>query len=354
MLEGSELRAAAEITEALASSLDLREVMRATQPLLMKLVGAEHAALGVVHPEDQGTFDWITTNLPPEFFAGYAELAAHDFVLKAVARAPHVVLRDSEMVSRQQLEANPLHRRAQELGVPLEHVMGVMLEVGPAGSSGVAVYRGRKRPFSTRELLTLQALTPALVNAVRNCRLFQQATERGRILEEVIATRHQSVIAFDRASREVVRTDSATKLLDKWFPSASPKAPGVLPDALLEQVRCWLALADGTVPVSFRMSSTCRELVVQPLWHREANRALLVLVFREGPKAPWSSAVWARLTRREREVVAGLVRGWDNELLAQELGCEKNTIKKHLSRIFDKLGVASRAQLIASARQQWP
>jgi hypothetical protein len=160
-LEGSNLRAGAGIREALASSLDLRELMRVTQPL------------------------------------------------------PHIVLRDSEMVSRQQLEANPLRRRAHELGVPLEHVMGVMLEASPVTNSGVAVYRVRKRPFSARERATLQGLTPALVSAVRNCRLFQQAAQRGRILEQVIAARHRGVIALDRALREVARTDFATKLLDK-------------------------------------------------------------------------------------------------------------------------------------------
>jgi DNA-binding CsgD family transcriptional regulator len=54
-----------------------------------------------------------------------------------------------------------------------------------------------------------------------------------------------------------------------------------------------------------------------------------------------------RLSARETEIVELLVRGQGNREIGHALGIETATAKKHLSRIFDKVGVDSRAQLMA-------
>lgn len=54
-----------------------------------------------------------------------------------------------------------------------------------------------------------------------------------------------------------------------------------------------------------------------------------------------------RLSPRENQIVELLVRGQGNREIAQGLGIQIATAKKHLSRIFDKVGVDSRAQLMA-------
>jgi DNA-binding CsgD family transcriptional regulator len=52
-------------------------------------------------------------------------------------------------------------------------------------------------------------------------------------------------------------------------------------------------------------------------------------------------------TGREREIVDLLMRGMTNRQIAQELGIAEATVKKHLHHVFKKLGVRSRALLIA-------
>lgn len=64
--------------------------------------------------------------MPDAFFGGYAEMAPHDFVRRAVTKTPNLVLRDSEMVPRSKLESNAMYHRSRDLGMPLEHVMAVM------------------------------------------------------------------------------------------------------------------------------------------------------------------------------------------------------------------------------------
>ena len=51
------------------------------------------------------------------------------------------------------------------------------------------------------------------------------------------------------------------------------------------------------------------------------------------------------LTPRERELVAGLLKGHANKELASHLGISEQTVKNSLSAIYAKLGVQSRTEL---------
>jgi DNA-binding NarL/FixJ family response regulator len=53
------------------------------------------------------------------------------------------------------------------------------------------------------------------------------------------------------------------------------------------------------------------------------------------------------LTAREREVLNLLARGMSNRDIAEELVITNKTVKNHLSRIYEKIGVHSRAEAIA-------
>ena len=53
----------------------------------------------------------------------------------------------------------------------------------------------------------------------------------------------------------------------------------------------------------------------------------------------------ATLTRREVQVAMAVLEGASNREIAQKLGLGEQTVKNHLSNIFDKLGVSSRLEL---------
>ncbi|WP_433271604.1 response regulator [Actinosynnema sp. CS-041913] len=55
------------------------------------------------------------------------------------------------------------------------------------------------------------------------------------------------------------------------------------------------------------------------------------------------------LTEREREVVGAIVQGMSNEEIAAELFLSRATVKTYLSRLFSKLGVRDRTQLVILA-----
>jgi len=51
------------------------------------------------------------------------------------------------------------------------------------------------------------------------------------------------------------------------------------------------------------------------------------------------------LTRRELEVLRRIVDGCSNRDIASQFGLSEETVKRHLSNIFDKLGVSTRLEL---------
>jgi DNA-binding NarL/FixJ family response regulator len=55
------------------------------------------------------------------------------------------------------------------------------------------------------------------------------------------------------------------------------------------------------------------------------------------------------LTAREEQVVALVADGLSNREIAHELGLSEHTIKKYLFRVFDKLGISSRVELVLYA-----
>jgi NarL family two-component system response regulator YdfI len=58
------------------------------------------------------------------------------------------------------------------------------------------------------------------------------------------------------------------------------------------------------------------------------------------------------LTEREGEVLAAVARGETNREIAYHLGITERTVKAHVSNIFNKLGVDSRAAAIAAAARR--
>ncbi|HWN26307.1 MAG TPA: response regulator transcription factor [Actinomycetospora sp.] len=66
---------------------------------------------------------------------------------------------------------------------------------------------------------------------------------------------------------------------------------------------------------------------------------------------PAAAAPFPELTPREREVLDAVARGRPNGAIAAELGLAPKTVGNHVSTIFTKLGVATRAEAVVAARR---
>lgn len=68
--------------------------------------------------------------------------------------------------------------------------------------------------------------------------------------------------------------------------------------------------------------------------------------------APPAAAAATRLTTRERQVLRLVAAGRTNKAIARELFVSERTVDRHVSNIFNKLGVSSRAAATAHAYEQ--
>lgn len=64
-----------------------------------------------------------------------------------------------------------------------------------------------------------------------------------------------------------------------------------------------------------------------------------------------AEATGLKLSKREMEVLQLLGQGMSNQEIADQLFVSENTVKTHTNRIFEKLGIKSRAQAMVKAKE---
>ena len=70
------------------------------------------------------------------------------------------------------------------------------------------------------------------------------------------------------------------------------------------------------------------------------------------PAGAPQDGVLETLTTRERAILARVAVGESNAQIAARLSISEKTVRNHLTTIFDKLNVTSRAQAIVFARDR--
>jgi DNA-binding CsgD family transcriptional regulator len=86
----------------------------------------------------------------------------------------------------------------------------------------------------------------------------------------------------------------------------------------------------------------------EPAW-REFQDAVLEFTGRVSATAATGSAPTTILTERERMMLERLCAGRSNAQIAWELGIAEKTARNHISNLYRKLGVRSRAEAIVLA-----
>ena len=101
----------------------------------------------------------------------------------------------------------------------------------------------------------------------------------------------------------------------------------------------------------FRLLCKCIHSVHHgQVWANSEQLQYLIEVITQVPSLRMVNAMGAKLlTPREEQVVALVADGLSNREVAHELSLSEHTIKKYLFRIFDKLGISSRVELVLYA-----
>lgn len=336
---------------ALHVSSDLDEVARAFHGEICGLISADVVAICLSRPEG-AFYDWYTTDCPASFFDEYPSLAAKDFIATAVKQRPNRVLVDHEMAPRPLIESNGLYVRAHELGLPFEQAMSVLVD-GELGHGGVTFYRTRRKPFTERERRALQLLVKPLGQAISRCRGYARDVDLRELIEVCLSAQGLQLLVVDERGREQFRSEGLTDLVGSWF-AAKERVPNGLPKLL----PCWRNEVlqwprDQTVGRLHVREHEVERLEVRGQDVRTASgRRYVAFVFTEHAlPGRLPDELGRKLTQRQREVAQAVLRGWDNQLIAQQLGCTLGTVKKHVYMIFETLGVDSRIRLQVLAQR---
>lgn len=70
----------------------------------------------------------------------------------------------------------------------------------------------------------------------------------------------------------------------------------------------------------------------------------------EEPRRNKEALAYLGISPREEDVLALLAKGKTNKEMARDLGVSPNTVKTHVSKLYEKLGVANRTEAAAKAR----
>lgn len=125
------------------------------------------------------------------------------------------------------------------------------------------------------------------------------------------------------------------------------------PDLVIEAFRFG---ADGVFCRNSPFDLLCKsvEAVSQgQIWASNDELRYVLNAFAKSSKQrKMDSNVESRMTKREAEVVHLAVEGLSNREIGQQLGLTEHTVKNYLFRVFDKLGVSNRVELVLSCLRQ--
>jgi DNA-binding NarL/FixJ family response regulator len=189
----------------------------------------------------------------------------------------------------------------------------------------------------TRAAIALSDLDAATVYAERGRELaerFPQTSTAGigaSAQAMVLLARGQAAAAVEQAQRSV----AATEKLGYPFENASSRV-------LLGEALAAAGDSEGAIAQLESAHAELGRLGTAPRYQDRAA-SLLRRLGRVVPRAARNGAALEGLSRREQEVIELVADGKTNRQIAGELFLSVRTVDRHVARIFEKLGVSSRA-----------
>jgi DNA-binding CsgD family transcriptional regulator len=279
----------------------------------------------------------------PEGFAAWERWShQHPALMHMLRSGDGSARRLSDYLTVDELHDLEIYR---EVYAPLE--VEFQLSVGLPASRplvlGVALNR-RERDFADDEVAVLDALRPHLVQAYHRVRLVGEQQAAMARIADALASEGRAFCVLG-----LPLDAPAAELVERHFgPAAGGGLPTVLAGWLDDERRAY-----STGPIG---------RLRQPLVSVREGRRLTVRYLPGGPGEPDLLSLDERtperdaeplrrlgLSPREAEALWWLSKGATTAAVAKELGLSVGTVKKHLERVYRKLGVSTRTAAVAQA-----
>ncbi len=287
--------------------------------------------------------------VPPDGAEIFLRNAEHHPLMAYVERTGDGSARKiSDLLTPGEWHANPMYAEFY-LPMGIEHQIAITLPAPRPVLVGIAISRSTS-DFEERDREVLDLIRPFLAQSWRNAR--EQAMVRSLLssLSDSLTAEATGVIQVTEPLAEL--TPGSLTLLYRFFGRPGSSSP------LPRRVEQWLAAQRHRLDDSAHglrlgkpliASVDGRRLVLRHLpatrWHADV---ILLREARDDQAAVQLTA--AGLTPREVEVLRLVAEGATNAQVASTLHVAASTVKRHLDHIYAKLGVRSRTQAAAAAR----
>ena len=153
------------------------------------------------------------------------------------------------------------------------------------------------------------------------------------------------VVVMDLVMPKMTGVEATLALLEKW-----PEAKILILTSYLDNEKIYPVLNAGAKGYMLKTSSA--DEIIGAI--RKVERGELAIETEVEKKVEYNKrhpALHEDLTARERDILALLVKGYDNQRIADESFISLKTVKTHVSNILAKLAVSDRTQAVVYAFQ---
>ena len=361
----------AQLSELIASIYD-----RAIDPdwgetlgRMRRALGGENAALSLIDLRTNQFFLNFFDNVPSELQAGMSRWqdqivdlwGGRQFVLDLPLDEPAILSQVTRQTRQGPSDSRDTYAAA---GFADAMCIGLARDNEVIGSCVFGRARADGR-FREDEIALARLLAPHAQRALAFSRMFQLAALRADAFEAalegagvptlLVTDRSELVHANSAAQAELERGD-ALRMAGLRVTGGSPSTDRDLSQALAAARERPDANPDN---LNVRLDAKGRQLKLLPL-PRNSQRGLLapgaaaaiVMTGRSRPDRPDDEALANRLvarhglTRSEAAVAVEIAKGDGRAAAAARLGIRENTVRTHLSAVFDKLAINRQAQLV--------
>jgi DNA-binding CsgD family transcriptional regulator len=210
----------------------------------------------------------------------------------------------------------------------------------------LSIFRGAEDPaFDDDEVAFLASTAPALTRGIRTGLLAQLSRSTAA------PAPGPAVVVFDAHDCIVQASPGAQSRLEQMGSLPGMGDPLTYLQALVSGARRYAAGQVERMPRSRTRTSDGVWLVLHaaPLGGQGERAGDVVVTIEEARPQEVIDLVAAAfgLTARERDVVAGVLRGADTKEIAASMHVSPYTVQDHLKSVFEKAGVASRRELVS-------
>ncbi len=270
--------------------------------------------------------------------SGMALSAAFGFDRKSVVSAPRRAYASNELWPESERVALPYFR--DESGLDgFSHSLVLFLHEGGTlfGIAGLE-RRAGEEPFDEANRRSFEELAPFAVAGARRQLQYDELSREAAALR-AFGKVAGAVFVVDRDRKRVVWAADREQGID-WEEDVEP-IEGLLVDAAEQSLTA--RAKDDALPTPQRLPSGGSIVGVAALEGDPVFGGARCAVVRVATQKP---AAFEGLSKREREIARLLVSGYSGVNVAALSGLSENTVRTYVRRLYGKLGVTNRAELV--------